>query len=147
MSAIKNLAAAVILQATKDYFRATEEMQSVILNDLRGEWLVFLTDEMSVVVANQLELHPEEIKSRLRTAGGTTMKVCPLTNDRTKCTEHCRDCAKECYRYLKGMSGRADYVSEEAIRNDLGNEAFELMRKYNFIEYCTTIQGRKMYAI
>ena len=74
-------------------------------------------------------------------------KICPLNNHQTLCTENCRDCAKECHRDLKGMSGKADYVSEEAIRNDLGNEAFELMRKYNFIEYCTTIQGRKMYAI
>lgn len=54
---------------------------------------------------------------------------------------------QEIYRDLKGMTGKADYVSEEAIRNDLGNEAFEALRQYGFIEYCTTIQGRKMYAI
>jgi hypothetical protein len=70
-----------------------------------------------------------------------------MSNQQTNCTENCRNCAKEVYRDLKEMSGKADYVSEEAIRNDLGNEAFELMREYNFIEYCTTIQGRKMYAI
>lgn len=54
---------------------------------------------------------------------------------------------KEIYRDLKGMTGKSDYVSEEAIRNDLGNEAFESLRHHGFIEYCTTIQGRKMYAI
>lgn len=54
---------------------------------------------------------------------------------------------KEIYRDLKGMTGKADYVSEEAIRNDLGDEAFEALRYHGFIEYCTTIQGRKMYAI
>ena len=75
------------------------------------------------------------------------MKTCPLHNEETRCTEECRGCAKEIYRDLKGMSGKADYVSEEAIRNDLGDGAFELLREYNFIEYCTTIQGRKMYAI
>lgn len=75
------------------------------------------------------------------------MKTCPLSNETTRCTEECRGCAKEIYRDLKGMSGKADYVSEEAIRNDLGDGAFELLREYNFIEYCTTIQGRKMYAI
>lgn len=75
------------------------------------------------------------------------MRICPMSNQQTNCTENCRNCAKEAYRDLKEMSGKADYVSEEAIRNDLGNEAFELMREYNFIEYCTTIQGNKMYAI
>ena len=54
---------------------------------------------------------------------------------------------KEIYRDLKGMTDRADYVSEEAIRNNLGNKAFEALRHHGFIEYCTTIQGRKMYAI
>jgi hypothetical protein len=54
---------------------------------------------------------------------------------------------KEIYRDLKGMTGKADYVAEEAIRNDLGDEAFEALRHHGFIEYCTTIQGRKMYAI
>ena len=55
--------------------------------------------------------------------------------------------AKEVYRDLKGMAGNAEFVSEEAIRNDLGNRAFEGLRKYGFIEYCTTIRGQKMYAI
>ena len=55
--------------------------------------------------------------------------------------------AKEIYRDLKGMTGKAEFVSEQAIRNDLGNEAFEALRHYGFIEYCTTIQGKKMYAI
>lgn len=55
--------------------------------------------------------------------------------------------AKEIYRDLKGMAGNAEIVSEEAIRNDLGNEAFEALRYHGFIEYCATINGRKMYAI
>ena len=36
---------------------------------------------------------------------------------------------------------------EEAIRNDLGDRAFEMLREFGYIEYCTTIQGKKMYAI
>lgn len=55
--------------------------------------------------------------------------------------------AKEIYRDLKGMTGKTDYVSEEAIRNDLGNQAFESLKHHGFIEYCATIQGHKMYAI
>ena len=55
--------------------------------------------------------------------------------------------ANEIYRDLKGMTGKAEFVYEEAIRNDLGDEAFEALRHHGFIEYCTTIQGKKMYAI
>lgn len=54
---------------------------------------------------------------------------------------------QEIYSDLKGMTGKAEFVSEEAIRNDLGDQAFESLRHHGFIEYCTTIQGRKMYAI
>ena len=75
------------------------------------------------------------------------MKICPMSNEETHCTENCRNCAKEAYRDLKGMTGKADYISEEAIRHQLGDGAFRVMKEYGFIEYCTTIQGRKMYAI
>ena len=75
------------------------------------------------------------------------MKICPMSNQSTNCTDNCRNCAREAYRDLKGMSGKSEYVSEEAIRNDLGDGAFRLMKEYGFIEYCTTIQGIKMYAI
>lgn len=54
---------------------------------------------------------------------------------------------KEIYRDLKGMTGKAEFVSEQAIRNDLGNQAFESLRYHGFIECCGVIQGRKMYAI
>ena len=54
---------------------------------------------------------------------------------------------KEIYRDLKGMTGKAELVSEEAIRNDLGNRAFESLRHHGFIECCAVIQGKKMYAI
>ena len=74
-------------------------------------------------------------------------KFCPMSNRETLCTDNCKDCAKDCYRELKSLSGISEYVSEEAIKSNLGTAAFELMRKYGFIECCTTIQGRKMYAI
>ena len=87
------------------------------------------------------------------------MQYCYTSQTETNCTEDCRQClreelkmktqnqAKEIYRDLKGMTGKADYVSEEAIRNDLGDEAFEALKQYGYIEYCTAIHGRKMYAI
>jgi hypothetical protein len=55
--------------------------------------------------------------------------------------------AKEFYSDLKSRTGKADYVSEEAIRNNLGNEAFETLKYFGFIELCTVIQGKRMYAI
>lgn len=35
-----------------------------------------------------------------------------------------RSQATEIYRDLKGMSGKAEFVTEDAIRNDLGDDAF-----------------------
>ena len=75
------------------------------------------------------------------------MKLCPMSNETTKCTENCKDCAREAYRDLKGMAGKAEFVTEEAIRNDLGNEVFEMLRRYGFIECCGVLNGHKMYAI
>ncbi len=75
------------------------------------------------------------------------MKTCPLINKSTRCSDDCKGCAKELYYKLKQMAGKSEIVSEEAIRTELGNEEFELLREYGFIECCTTIQGRKMYAI
>lgn len=75
------------------------------------------------------------------------MKYCLMCGANTNCTENCRDCAKEAYRDLKGMAGKAEFVTEEAIRNDLTDGAFEIMRKYGFIECCGVLNGHKMYAI
>ena len=74
-------------------------------------------------------------------------KLCPMCGQVTNCTENCKDCAKEVYRDLKGMVGKADYISEQGIKDRIGNKAFELLKEYSFIECCTIIQGQKMYAI
>ena len=64
---VKELAAATILQAVKDYFDCASEpkKQAVILKDLRSSWMDLLTNGMSVVVAERLENHPAEIAERL----------------------------------------------------------------------------------
>lgn len=61
-----NLGAAIVLQATKDYFKSTKEMKQVILKDLRSDYLYQLSGGASVVVAEQLERHPKEIAKRLK---------------------------------------------------------------------------------
>ena len=69
-SGIKCLASAVMLQATKDYFAygANEAKRKTILKELRSNWMIFLTDSVSLVIAERLEKHPEEIKERLKHA-------------------------------------------------------------------------------
>ena len=63
---IKNLTSAIILQAVKDYFRASEKGQAQILKELRSTWMDYITDGMSVIVAEQLEIHPEQIRARMQ---------------------------------------------------------------------------------
>ena len=110
------------------------------------------TKEMTRRAIQMLEFLGEdvtELKNEFSTIYGEElkMKLCPMCNSVTNCTENCKDCAREAYRDLKGMAGNAEFVSEEAIRNDLTDEAFELMRKYGFIECCGVLNGHKMYAI
>jgi hypothetical protein len=65
-TSIKNLGAAIILQAVKDYFNATASYQKrVIINDLKSDWLDFITNGTSIVVADKLKSNPEEIRRRL----------------------------------------------------------------------------------
>ena len=75
------------------------------------------------------------------------MQYCYTSGKKTNCTDNCRDCAKEVYRDLKGMSGKAEFVTEEAIKNDLGNGAFELLKEFGYIEFCGIVGDRRMYAI
>lgn len=56
--------------------------------------------------------------------------------------------AKEIYAELKKMAGRAELVTELAIRNELGDEAFELLRINHMIELCKVDKfDRRWYAI
>lgn len=74
-------------------------------------------------------------------------KYCFICGNTTKCTEKCKDCAREIYDELKAKAGKSEIVSEEAIRAELGDENFKILVDYGFIECCTVMNGRKMYAI
>ena len=75
--AIRQLACTIILQAVRDYFikkeyktiKKTEEMfdkkRKEIIKDLRSAYMDMLSNGQSVLVAEQLEKHPEEIAVRL----------------------------------------------------------------------------------
>ena len=74
-------------------------------------------------------------------------QYCTVCGSKTNCTDDCRECAKEVYKELKEKAGKSEYVDEQAIRTELGDGAFELLRKFGHIEYCATLNGRRMYAI
>jgi hypothetical protein len=63
---IRQIAAKVMLQAVKDYFNSAYAKRQIILKDLRGTWMMTLTNGTSANVAEQLEKNPKEIWERFR---------------------------------------------------------------------------------
>lgn len=65
---IKQLAAATVLRAVKDYFgkKSNEKRRAQILKDLRSPWMDFFTNGSAAIVADKLEKNPDEIKKRLK---------------------------------------------------------------------------------
>lgn len=62
---IKNFAAAILLQAVKDFCYGGEATKKAVLEDLKSSWMSFLTDGESDIVAEQLMAHPKEIRQRI----------------------------------------------------------------------------------
>lgn len=64
----RQLAAAIVYQASKDYCskKATDKTRSAIIKDLRSKRMDAITDGMSPIIAEQLELHPDEIRERIQ---------------------------------------------------------------------------------
>ena len=75
------------------------------------------------------------------------MQYCYTSGKLTNCTDSCRECAKEAYDELKAKVGKAEHVAEEAIRAELGDGTFELLREFGHIEFCGVINGTRRYAI
>lgn len=75
-------------------------------------------------------------------------RICPQTGNSTYCTENCKDCAKDLYDELREKAGNAELVTQEAVINDLGKNAFNMLKEYGFIEHCRVDElGRHWYAI
>ena len=53
------------LNATKDYCNANEGNKKKIIKELRSDWCDMLTDGRSLIIAEKLLAHPEEIQERL----------------------------------------------------------------------------------
>ncbi len=75
-------------------------------------------------------------------------RICPETRSPTYCTENCKYCAKDLYDELREKAGNAELVTQEAIINDLGENAFNMLKEYSYIEHCRVDElGRHWYAI
>lgn len=55
--------------------------------------------------------------------------------------------AKEIYSGLREEFEKADALYEDTIIAYCGRDGFELLREYNFIEYCAVLDDRKLYAL
>ena len=75
------------------------------------------------------------------------MRYCETAKTFTNCTDNCTDCAREAYNELKAQLGKAEYISEDGIKDRVGEETFNMLRKYGFIEMCGILAGTKMYAL
>lgn len=63
----RQLGFAVANQAVRDYFDCVDEgQQKTILKELRSDYMTLITDGMGEIIAEQLELYPEEIKKRFK---------------------------------------------------------------------------------
>lgn len=65
---IQKLTSAILMQAVRDYVAegTTYEERQQILKDLRSSRMELITKGFSIIVAEQLELHPNEIRERVR---------------------------------------------------------------------------------
>lgn len=61
----RDLVCAITMQAVKDYLDGTDKERRTILKELRGSWMVFITNGTSAAVADRLEMDEGGIRSRM----------------------------------------------------------------------------------
>ena len=75
-------------------------------------------------------------------------RICQETGKETRCTENCKNCARDIWDELCARAGNAEKVTQEAIINAFGENAFEMLKQYGYIEHCHLDElGRHWYAI
>lgn len=62
---IKQLGCKVMYQAVKDFANGNSKKRKEIIDDLRSKWMCDFTNDQSIIVAEQLELHADEITARI----------------------------------------------------------------------------------
>lgn len=76
------------------------------------------------------------------------MRICEETGYATKCTDHCRDCAREFYKELQNKCGQAELVTEAFVIKAVGLPALSMLKSYGFIEHCRVDEyGVHWYAV
>lgn len=76
------------------------------------------------------------------------MRICEETRTQTRCTDSCRDCAREFYKELQSKCGQAELVTEAFVIKCVGLSAFQMLKSYGFIEHCRVDEcGVHWYAI
>lgn len=64
---VRNLASAMLLQAAEDYLNTNKKKEKdSIIKELNSRWTKFLTNDMSVTVAEKLQTQPGQIKRNLK---------------------------------------------------------------------------------
>jgi uncharacterized protein YeeX (DUF496 family) len=63
----RNLGCAIVLQAVKDYCepKCSNAMKGAIMKNLKSDYLIQLSDGLSLVAATELQKNPKEIAIRL----------------------------------------------------------------------------------
>lgn len=66
----RQLGFAVALQAAKDFFKTGSKKKRMgILEDLKSSWMDFITDGLSVKLAEKIETNPTEVEKNLNLYG------------------------------------------------------------------------------
>ena len=102
-SCYRGLCMAIILRAVKDYLMANEGNRKVILKDLRSEWCEFISNGLSLVIAEKLEKSPSVIKARLKKMEGRMNFDEKSLKTNIVCFVGCCD---DIHNYLAGICGR-----------------------------------------
>lgn len=74
-------------------------------------------------------------------------RICILTNQQTKCTEECRACVKEIYSELKRKHLKNKFILESSIKEEIGENEFEVLKQYGFIDYIGVVNNIKAYSL
>ena len=66
MDGYKRLGYAIAFQALKDYFDSSTAQKRVIIKDLRSHWMDWITDGLSVQLADRLKSDPKGVERRFK---------------------------------------------------------------------------------
>ena len=66
----RQLGFAVTLKAAKDYVKTgSKKRREEIIKDLRSPWMQYISDGLSIKLADRLETNPKEVKKNLNLYG------------------------------------------------------------------------------